>query len=65
MIIRDGRFMMIENYPLTETLSEVEEYLDFYNKRKRQGQPPTEQKEEPKVDGPVPEIVPVPENQEE
>jgi len=52
MIIRDGRFMLIENYPLTETLSELEEYLDFYNKRKRQEQPPTEQEEEPKVDVP-------------
>jgi len=60
MIIRDGRFMMIENYPLTETLSEVEEYLDFYNKRKRQGQPPTEQKEEPKEEEEQPKVEPEP-----
>ena len=50
MIIRDGRFMMLEDYPLTETLAEFEEYLDFYDNRKSQGQPSTEQEEKPKVE---------------
>ena len=41
MIIRDGMFMIIEDYPLTETL--LEEYLEYYDDRRKQGQPSTEQ----------------------
>ena len=49
MIIRDGRFMMIEDYPLTQTI--FEEYLDFYDNRKTEGKPSTEKEEEqPKVE---------------
>ena len=55
MIIRDGMFMIIEDYPLTETL--LEEYLEYYDDRRKQGQPSTEQ---PEVEEEQPKVEPKP-----
>ena len=57
MIIRDGMFMMIEDYPLTETF--FEEYLDFYDDRKTE-KPSTEKEEEPKEEEEQPKVEPKP-----